>query len=105
MATDRTCRLCRRAKPERDFYSPTDSYCTRCKLTYEAAKNDLPGLARFTSVAGVVRKYGGLLRFAEDTERDEGEVGRWIAADWRSRNPLARFPGVLGPPRSARRGR
>ena len=104
MATDRTCRLCRRAKPERDFYSPTDSYCTRCKLTYEAAKNDLPGLKHFIKVAGEVREYDALLRFAEDKGLATGAVGRWIAFDWRSRNALARPPGVLGPPRSAPHG-
>ena len=104
MATGRTCQSCERVKPARDFSSPTESYCRRCKLTYEAAKNDLPGLKDFINVAGEAREYDALLRFAEDKGLATGAVGRWIAFDWRSRNALVRPPGVLGPPRSAPRG-
>jgi hypothetical protein len=104
METGRTCQSCERVKPARDFDSPTESHCRRCKLTYEAAKNDLPGLKDFIKVAGEVREYDALLRFAEDKGLATGAVGRWIAFDWRSRNTLARLPGVLGPPRSAPRG-
>jgi hypothetical protein len=104
VATGRTCQSCERVKPARDFSSPTESYCGRCKLTYEAAKNDLPGLKDFIKVAGEAREYDALLRFAEDKGLATGAVGRWIAFDWRSRNALVRPPGVLGPPRSAPRG-
>ena len=104
MPTGRTCQSCGRAKPARDFSSPTESHCRRCKLTYEAAKNDLPGLKDFIKVAGELREYDALLRFAEDKGLATGAVGRWIAFDWRSRNALVRPPGVLGPPRSAPRG-
>src|SRR5258708_20731354 len=104
MPTGCTCQSCERVKPARDFSSPTESSCRRCKLTYEAAKNDLPGLKDFIKVASEAREYDALLRFAEDKGLDRGEVGRWIAFDWLSRNALARPPGVLVPPRSAPHG-
>src|SRR5260370_20059882 len=97
MPTDRVCQSCGRVKPARDFSSLTVSHCKRCKLTYEAAKNDLPGLKDFIKVAADVREYDALLRFAEDKGLATGAVGRWIAFDWRSRHVLARPPEVLGP--------